>query len=238
MIKVLIVEDDPMVAEINKRYLQDINGFHLSGWVHNVKDAIDFLCKEDIELILLDVYMPGENGLLLLKYIREHHLEIDVILITAAGEKDKIQSALRFGAVDYLIKPFEFERFQQALMKYQNKYEFFSSNDVLKQEDLDDRILSTEQKLIEEPLTDLPKGLTSSTLQVVMDVIKTKGNLPFSTDEISESTFISRVSVRKYLKFLTQLGVLKESLTYGIGRPVYLYNLQVEKLNQVDMYLS
>lgn len=238
MIKVLIVEDDPMVAEINKRYLQDVKGFHLSGLVHTVKDAVEFLKKQEIELILLDVYMPGENGLLLLKYIREHHLEIDVILITAASEKDKIQSALRYGAVDYLIKPFEFERFQQALMTYQDKYKFFASNDVLKQEDLDDRILSTEQKLIEEPIIDLPKGLTSSTLQVVMDVIKTKGNDPFSTDDISESTFISRVSVRKYLKFLTQLGVLKESLTYGIGRPVYLYHLQVEKLNQVDMYLS
>jgi two-component system, CitB family, response regulator MalR len=238
MIKVLIVEDDPMVAEINKRYLQDVKGFHLSGVVHTVTDAVNFLNKEEIELILLDVYMPGQNGLTLLQYIREHQLEMDIILITAAGEKDKIQSALRYGAVDYLIKPFEFERFQQALVKYQDKYQFFKSNDVVKQEDLDDRILSTEQKWIEEPIIDLPKGLTSSTLQVVMDVIKTKGDLPFSTDEISESTFISRVSVRKYLKFLTQLGVLKESLTYGIGRPVYLYNLQIEKLNEVDMYLS
>ncbi|MGI8385335.1 response regulator [Robertmurraya sp. P23] len=237
MIKVLIVEDDPMVAEINKRYLQDMKGFHLSGMVHTVKDAIGFLQKESVELILLDVYMPGDSGLLLLKYIREHHLEIDVILITAAGEKDKIQTALRFGAVDYLIKPFEFDRFQQALLKFQDKYLFFANHAVLKQEELDDRILSTEQTQIEEPIIDLPKGLTSSTLQVVVEVMKTKGTNPFSTDDISESTYISRVSVRKYLKFLTQLGVLKESLTYGIGRPVYLYTLQEEKLNQVDMYL-
>ncbi|WP_066059682.1 response regulator [Robertmurraya korlensis] len=237
MIKVLIVEDDPMVAEINKRYLQDMKGFHLSGLVHNVKDAITFLEKEAIELILLDVYMPGESGLVLLKYIRDHHLEIDVILITAAGEKDKVQTALRLGAVDYLIKPFEFERFKHALLTFQNKYMFFADNPVLKQQDLDDRVLSTEQNQIEDPIIDLPKGLTSSTLQVVIDVIKAKGNNPFSTDDISESTYISRVSVRKYLKFLTQLGVLKESLTYGIGRPVYLYTLRLEKLNQVDMYL-
>lgn len=237
MIKVLIVEDDPMVAEINKRYLQDMKGFHLTGLVHTVKDAIDILQKETVELILLDVYMPGENGLVLLKYIREHHLEIDVILITAAGEKDKIQTALRLGAVDYLIKPFEFDRFQQALLRFQDKYLFFANHPVLKQEDLDDRILSTEQTQMEEPIIDLPKGLTSSTLQVVVEVLKAKGTNPFSTDDISESTYISRVSVRKYLKFLTQLGVLKESLTYGIGRPVYLYTLQVEKLNQVDMYL-
>ncbi len=237
MIKVLIVEDDPMVAEINKRYLQDMKGFRLTGMVHTVKDAIDFLQKETVELILLDVYMPGENGLVLLKYIREHHLEMDVILITAAGEKDKIQTALRLGAVDYLIKPFEFDRFQQALLKFHDKYMFFANHSVLKQEDLDDRILSTEQTQMEEPIIDLPKGLTSSTLQVVVEVLKTKGTNPFSTDDISESTYISRVSVRKYLKFLTQIGVLKESLTYGIGRPVYLYTLQVEKLNQVDMYL-
>jgi len=237
MIKVLIVEDDPMVAEINKRYLQDMKGFRLTGMVHTVKDAIDFLQEETVELILLDVYMPGESGLVLLKYIREHHLEIDVILITAAGEKDKIQTALRLGAVDYLIKPFEFDRFQQALLSFQDKYLFFANHSVLKQEDLDDRILSTEQTQMEEPIIDLPKGLTSSTLQVVVEVLKAKGTNPFSTDDISESTYISRVSVRKYLKFLTQLGVLKESLTYGIGRPVYLYTLQVEKLNQVDMYL-
>jgi two-component system, CitB family, response regulator MalR len=237
VIKVLIVEDDPMVAEINKRYLQDMKGFRLTGMVQTVKDAIDFLQKETVELILLDVYMPGDNGLVLLKYIREHHLEMDVILITAAGEKDKIQTALRLGAVDYLIKPFEFDRFQQALLKFQDKYMFFANHSVLKQEDLDDRILSTEQTQMEEPIIDLPKGLTSSTLQVVVEVLKTKGTNPFSTDDISESTYISRVSVRKYLKFLTQLGVLKESLTYGIGRPVYLYTLQVEKLNQVDMYL-
>ncbi|MFC0477821.1 response regulator [Robertmurraya beringensis] len=237
MIKVLIVEDDPMVAEINKRYLQDMKGFRLTGMVHTVKDAIDFLQKETVELILLDVYMPGDNGLVLLQYIREHHLEIDVILITAAGEKDKIQTALRLGAVDYLIKPFEFDRFQQALLRFQDKYLFFANHSVLKQEDLDDRILSTEQTQMEEPIIDLPKGLTSSTLQVVVEVLKAKGTNPFSTDDISESTYISRVSVRKYLKFLTQLGVLKESLTYGIGRPVYLYTLQVEKLNQVDMYL-
>lgn len=237
MIKVLIVEDDPMVAEINKRYLQDMKGFRLTGMVHTVKDAIDFLQKETVELILLDVYMPGDSGLVLLKYIREHHLEMDVILITAAGEKDKIQTALRLGAVDYLIKPFEFDRFQQALLKFQDKYMFFTNHSVLKQEDLDDRILSTEHTQMEEPIIDLPKGLTSSTLQVVVGVLKTKGTNPFSTDDISESTYISRVSVRKYLKFLTQIGVLKESLTYGIGRPVYLYTLQVEKLNQVDMYL-
>lgn len=208
MIKVLFVEDDPMVAEFNKRYLQDVRGFSLSGVVHTVKDAMAFLNSHKVDLILLDVYMPGANGIELLRFVREQNIEADVILITAAADKEKIQTALRYGAVDYLIKPFEFERFNQALLQYKDKYQFFANTQVLKQEDLDERILPTDQTPAGDGSFHLPKGLTSSTLQVVINEIKSKGNSPFSTDEISESTLISRVSIRKYLKFLTQLGIL------------------------------
>jgi two-component system, CitB family, response regulator MalR len=234
MIKVLIVEDDPMVAEFNKRYLKEMKGFHLSGIVHNVRDARDFLNKEQVNLILLDVYMPGATGLELLHFIREQEVAVDVILITAAADTEKIQTALRLGAVDYLIKPFEFERFNQALAKYKEKYAFFEKSRILNQEELDERILHSE-RTSGEIIIDLPKGLTSSTLQVIIDVIKSKEGSLFSTDDIAESTLISRVSVRKYLKYLTQLGVLEESLTYGIGRPVYFYTLKKDKLSQVNM---
>lgn len=91
MIKVLIVEDDPMVAEFNKRYLKEINGFSLSGIVHNVRDAKEFLNKEQVNLILLDVYMPGANGLELLHFIREQKMAVDVILITAAADTEKFK---------------------------------------------------------------------------------------------------------------------------------------------------
>lgn len=237
MIKVLIVEDDPMVAEFNKRYLNEVKGFSLAGIVHNVKDAKEFLEKEQVNLLLLDVYMPGMNGLELLHFIREQKMAVDVILITAAADTEKIQTALRLGVTDYLIKPFEFERFSNALEKYKNKSALFEKKQVLNQEDLDDRILQGEQRSFGEMTQALPKGLTASTLQIIINVIKSKEGTLFSTDEIAESTYISRVSVRKYLKYLTQLGVLEESLTYGIGRPVYFYTLKKDKLNQVSIYL-
>jgi response regulator of citrate/malate metabolism len=237
MIKVLIVEDDPMVAEFNKRYLKEIRGFSLAGIVHNAKDASEFLEKEQVNLILLDVYMPGMNGLELLHYIRERKMAVDVILITAAADTEKIQSALRLGVADYLIKPFEFERFSQAMEKYKDKSALFEKKQVLNQEDLDDRILYGDQGPSGELAQTLPKGLTNSTLQNIINVIKLKEGSLFSTDEIAESTYISRVSVRKYLKYLTQLGVLEESLTYGIGRPVYFYTLKKDKLNQISLYL-
>jgi two-component system, CitB family, response regulator MalR len=237
MIRVLIIEDDPMVAEFNKRYLQEVKGFTLGGIVHTVMAAMEYLKSEKVDLILLDVYMPGGTGLDLLRFIREKNILTDVILITAASDKENIQTALRYGAVDYLIKPFEFERFNQALIQYKEKYHFFANNHVLRQEDLDGRILSTEQKLLDESIYELPKGLTSSTLESILNVIQSKDNSQFSTDDISEITLISRVSVRKYLKFLSALGVLEESLTYGIGRPGYLYRLKEDKLGQVNRFL-
>jgi two-component system, CitB family, response regulator MalR len=238
MIRVLIIEDDPMVAEFNKRYLQEVKGFTLAGIVHTVMAALEYLKSEQVDLILLDVYMPGGTGLDLLRYIREKNILSDVILITAASDKENIQTALRYGAVDYLIKPFEFERFNQALIQYKEKYHFFANNQVLRQADLDGRILSTEQKLSGESIDELPKGLTSSTLESILNVIQSKeDNSQFSTDEISEITLISRVSVRKYLKFLSTIGVLEESLTYGIGRPGYLYRLKEDKLGQVNKFL-
>ncbi|MFC3039530.1 response regulator [Virgibacillus xinjiangensis] len=221
MIKVLIVEDDPMVAEFNKRFLSKVEGFQLMGIASSVEEAMDFLEEKDVQLILLDIYMSGENGLEMLSVIREKGLPIDVILITAATHTESIQTALHYGAIDYLIKPFEFPRFKQALLRYKEKFELLQERESLDQQELDKKLLNTEQEKTagQKPL---PKGLTKNTLAVIIDRIKEVKD--FSTDDIAESTGISRVSVRKYLMFLVEINVLEETLTYGIGRPVYHYS--------------
>lgn len=237
MIRVLIVEDDPMVAEFNKRYLDRLTGFSLAGIVPNVKAAIELLEQQKVDLILLDVYMPNQNGLELLKYLREHDRPIDTILITAASEVDKIQTALRYGASDYLIKPFEFDRFSQALEKYKEKFHFFHSSQNARQYELDEKVLATPPKSLDGPSQTLPKGVTKSTLLSVFDVIEAKGNTPFSTEDIAEETNISRVSIRKYLKFLADIDVLEETMTYGVGRPVYLYTYKKENEEKMKAYI-
>lgn len=71
MIRVLIVEDDPMVAEFNKRYLEQVEGFQLVSVVSSVNEALNLLEKQTIDLILLDIFIPGMNGLDLLLLIRK-----------------------------------------------------------------------------------------------------------------------------------------------------------------------
>lgn len=95
MINVLIVEDDPMVGELNKRYLTQIDGFELKGIATSFQQALDILKTEAIHLVLLDIYMPGQNGLVLLSEIRKQNHSVDVIVISAANEVDVIQQTMR-----------------------------------------------------------------------------------------------------------------------------------------------
>lgn len=237
MIRVLIVEDDPMVAQLNKQFIEKVEGYDLVDITHNVKDATSVIETQPIDLVLLDVYMPDENGLTLLTYIREHHYKIDAILITAASDADKIQTAMRYGAIDYLIKPFKFERFKQSLLQYKHKHQFFNENQSFDQSTLDSRLFNKSETKSDGTAT-LPKGLTKGTLQAIIDKVTHSGKQTFSTDEIAEIADVSRVSVRKYLKFLADINVLEESLTYGIGRPVYQYKFRQDNLHYLTPYLN
>lgn len=235
MIRVMIVEDDPMVAEFNKRYLEQVQGFSLIATASSVDQGIKLIEKMDIDLILLDIFMPGKQGLELLTYLRENEKETDVIIISAASDMERIKKALRFGAVDYLIKPFEFERFNLALTAYKEKTKFIQTQHVISQAVLDQQLLHREEKpLIEE----LPKGLTKDTLKQIWDAIQELKNIPFSTEEVVKLVGISRVSVRKYLNFLKEIGILEVKVIYGsVGRPVYQHEFNRFKEHHIKNFL-
>ncbi|ANU15679.1 two-component system response regulator DcuR [Planococcus maritimus] len=238
MIKVMIVEDDPMVAALNQQFVGRMEGFEVIGAAENAQHAIAILAESDIDLVLLDIHMPGLTGIEFLQMLREQQLDLDVILITAASEIRQIQHALRLGASDYLIKPFEFSRFQEALLQYQDNFHKLHDNKQISQQEIDS-LLGRKQQPASAATTvqSLPKGLTKATLQTIQKVILANEGGVFSTDELAQSAHISRVSVRKYLKFLSAIGYLQEDLTYGVGRPIYQYRLVSENANRLDPYL-
>ena len=167
MIRTLIVEDDPMVAELNRRYLEKVSGFELTGVFSNVEEALPVIEREQIDLILLDVYMPGDNGWSLLSKIRWLGKEIDIILITAACDKESIKKGLRFGAVDYLIKPFQFKRFEEAMVSYREDQLRMDDQERLDQSVVDQLLLHKEHK--PATITELPKGVSRDTMKKVWE---------------------------------------------------------------------
>lgn len=238
MIKVLIVDDDPMVAEFNKKYLEGLEGFQLVSIAHSMKEALEIINSHEIDLVLLDVYMPGKSGLEFLSKIRKLGKAVDVILISAARDFGTVQKAMRLGAVDYLIKPFEFERFQAALSSYREKVNFFMGDQpILNQADLDKRLFNQQQQLGTNRLV-IPKGLTKNTLKLVWEKIQLIGENAFSSEEIAESVGISGVSMRKYLGFLNDIKLLETEVIYGsVGRPIFKYRLNTHNRHLIKNYL-
>ncbi len=219
MIKVLIVEDDPMVAELNKHHLGQVEGFALVGMVSNGAEALEFLKRNEVNLILLDIFMPIVDGMELLQSIRSIGHNIDIIMITAARNSASIQSSLRKGVVDYLIKPFQFERLYAALIAYRDRIQVINDSTTLNQDEIDRRILSKGDL----PVGDLPKGIERETLNAILEQAK-QYSKPFTTEELAQCVGVSRVSVRKYLTFLKETGTLQARLIYrSVGRPVTMF---------------
>lgn len=229
MINVLVVDDDAMVAELNRVYISQIPGFNCCGSASTLKQARECISDagQKIDLILLDVYMQQDNGLDLLPMLREDNKTIDVIVISSASDFATIQKSLHYGVVDYLIKPFQFSRFEEALTHWCDKRALIGGQQNYQQADVD-RLLHGSYPSAPDP-SRLPKGLTSQTLRTICQWIDSHQYDEFSTDELATSINISRVSCRKYLIWLDKVDILFTRIHYGAtGRPVYRYRLQQE----------
>ena len=110
MIRIIVVEDDPMVAQLNAAFLSRMEGFEVRGIFSNGREALEFLRQEPVELAVMDVYMPVCGGVELLRQMRGTGIQTAVIMITAATEMKVVDEALRLGIEDYIIKPFSYDR--------------------------------------------------------------------------------------------------------------------------------
>jgi two-component system response regulator DctR len=219
-IRVIIVEDDPMVMEINAQFISKLSGFLLVGKAINGKEAISLMEELHPDLVLLDYFLPDTNGLSLLHSIREKNYSLDVILLTANRDPQHIQEVFRAGVVDYIVKPFRFDRFQTALEQYRQAVQRFQENRPFEQSDLD--ALTGIQ--INNPKDELlPKGLNDRTLQQILYFLEGQ-KMPLSSEEVAAGTGLARVTVRRYLDYLEKKGDIVMDIQYGsVGRPINKY---------------
>lgn len=237
MINVLIVDDDAMVAELNRLYVARISGFRCCGTASTLNKAREMINDGELEidLVLLDVYMQHDSGLDLLPTIRASGRAIDVIMITSAADAATVQTSMHYGVIDYLIKPFQFPRFEEALTAWREKRKLMTGQTYYEQADVD-RLLHGDAPEATDARK-LPKGLTSQTLRTLCQWIDAHPATEFSTDELAVAVNISRVSCRKYLIWLAQINILYTSIHYGAtGRPVYRYRLAAEQYSLLKQY--
>ena len=152
MYRALIVEDDPQVARINTGYLERA-GFEVVGVAANGVEALNYLQSTPVHLVLLDIYLPGSSGLDVFRELRIDGQAVEVIVVSAAKDSVQIREAFRMGCLDYIIKPFSYERLNTALQKYRQKMDLFSK-ETLGQEEID---LLAAQQYSTPGIAELPK---------------------------------------------------------------------------------
>lgn len=113
MARILIVDDNLDFIRVLQSRLEAMG--HTIMQASSFAEAIDRVSHEEPDLILLDIVLPGKDGIELLKDIRARNVRIPVIMMTAYPSLDTAREAMRHKAFDYLMKPFEPEELKRAI---------------------------------------------------------------------------------------------------------------------------
>ncbi|MDF2963380.1 MAG: chemotaxis protein CheY [Paenibacillus sp.] len=225
-IRVLIIEDDERIAEINRRFVEKVPGFTVAGIATDEAQALTQLEVLEPELVLLDIYFPDANGLELLQLLRRQQRQPDVIMITAAKEVEAVRSAIRGGVFDFIMKPLLFNRLQDTLLRFQVYYrtmqKLYAEKGRVSQDEVD-LLLQGINKKENAAHSYLPKGIDKLTLDKVMEATNNI-TVPFTADQAAKLVGVSRTTARRYLEHLVSEGKLRADLSYGeVGRPERVY---------------
>ncbi|RRN73803.1 response regulator [Peribacillus simplex] len=222
-IRAVIAEDDFRVADIHEKFLKNFDEIEVVGKAVNAKKTLRILEQKSPDLLLLDVYMPDQLGTDLLPDIRRKFPNVDIIMITAATDKEQLEKSLHYGVENYLIKPVEMKRFNQVIEEYLKKAHLMKSKQEIDQ-DFVDLILkkgTAASETNDGPA--LPKGVDEITLTKVIEVLEAS-DIGLSAEQVSGQIGASRTTARRYLEYLISVKKCKAEVVYGVvGRPERRY---------------
>jgi two-component system CitB family response regulator len=204
---------------VHRAFLERLTGFSLVGLARTASEALELIERLRPDLVLLDVYLPDQSGLEVLRRVRELGRPIDVIAITAASDVETLRAALQGGVVHYLVKPFQFNAFREKLESYAAASARLAEAREVDQAEVDEVV----GLLRAEGRSALPKGLSAATLELVARALR-DARSDLSAAEIATRTGLSRVTARRYLDHLVRAGGVELTMRYGsTGRPEHRY---------------
>lgn len=222
MYSVIIVEDDPMVASINRQYVELEPSFSVKQSFKSGQDALSCLSREEADLIILDYHMPLMTGKEFIDRLHSMGKAPSVIMVTSASDSAIVQELLSRGVLDYLVKPFERSRFRQALSRFAQTRSCLDGSPELNQAEID-RLLSHMQPSSSFQ-TELAKGLSETTLNLIRNFLQNRPGEFFSSEQIAEQVFLSRITIRRYVNYMLEMGEIISSVDYQTGgRPSIKY---------------
>lgn len=116
MAKVLIVDDAAFMRMMIKDILEK-NGFEIVGEASNGIKAVELYKKENPDVVTMDITMPDMDGIEAVKAIREYNPSAKIVMCSAMGQQTMVMDAIKAGAKDFIVKPFQPDRVLEAIKK-------------------------------------------------------------------------------------------------------------------------
>jgi response regulator of citrate/malate metabolism len=226
MITVLIVEDEPLIAEAHRTYLGRLPGFSVAGVAHTARDAMRATSEAaatetPIDLVLLDIGLPDASGIALASGLSGLRPAPDIIAITSERDLEMVRAAVGHGALAYLLKPFTFAAFRDRLERYQRYREALpAGTDAASQAEVDRALAELR---ISSGKSAAPKGAAPGTNEDIARAVRDSAD-GITADEVAKQVGVSRVTAWRYLERLADDGTLTRQTDYGkAGRPKTRY---------------
>jgi DNA-binding response OmpR family regulator len=181
--KVLLAEDDPHVADILNRGLTE-NGYQLSV-APDGSIALQMAMAHQFDVLILDIMLPGINGIEVCNRLRSHKINTPILFLTALGTTENIVAGLNAGGDDYLVKPFKFAELEARLKSLNRRRSLVIQEDEDIQQ-IDNISINFKSKLIY--LDEKPVTLTSTEFRLLEFFVRNK-NRVLSRMEILEKVW-------------------------------------------------
>ncbi|MER6074448.1 response regulator [Streptomyces sp. NPDC001817] len=227
MIRTLVVDDDFRVSHIHSEYVSRVPGFHVVGEAATVAEALEAVRALRPDLLLLDIFLPDGSGLDVLRRLTgdEGGARPDALMITADRDIESVRSAMKLGAVGYLVKPFGSPDLCERLTAYrelQHRVEVLGPAAETDQADVDALFSAARPPAVPRVPA---KGHSAPTLTLVHQALRSADG-PVSAAEAAELTGVSRATAQRYLSYLVKEGMVRLELRYGAtGRPEHRYRI-------------
>ncbi|KAF5029758.1 Transcriptional regulatory protein DcuR [anaerobic digester metagenome] len=227
MYQVIIIEDDPMVAAINRQYVENTPEFAVKSVFQNGAQALEYLKDHDVSLIILDYYTPMMSGMAFVDMLHGMGKAPAIIMVTSASDVQIVKSMFSRGVIDYLVKPFEYDRFKTALERFkQTMSRWEDARTSLKQEEIDNMMTPEGAGEAKRVIQTLSKGLNENTMTIIQTFLNGNSSKFFTSEEIASHVNLSRITVRRYMNYMLETNQVVSTIDYQTGgRPSIKYKV-------------